>query len=60
MSIRDQSDKELADAGRMLIDELDKISAELGRRDVTIALQGYYGDIIHHKFEAKRVTEEVI
>jgi hypothetical protein len=64
MSLRDQSDKDLADAGRMLIDEINKISAELERRGVSVNLQGYYGarhgDGHYYAFEAKRITEEVI
>jgi len=54
MSIRDQSDKDLADTGRMLAAEIGEIAAELERRGIPVAVQGYY------RFEAKRITEESI
>lgn len=62
MTLRDQSDKDLADAGRMLAAEISKIAAELERRGVTVELRGYYGaqNVTYWQFEAKRVTEEPI
>ena len=60
MSLRDQTDKELADAGRMLMNEVNKIAVELMGRGVTVKLRRYYGDGIRYEFEAKRTTTEVI
>jgi hypothetical protein len=64
MSIRDQSDKELADAGRMLMDQINPIVAELGRRGVEVRFRGYYvagsnGGTMY-QFEAERVTKEAL
>jgi predicted SPOUT superfamily RNA methylase MTH1 len=67
MTLKNQTDKELADAGRMLAAELSSIADELARRGFTVELQGYYRDRVDRKvpgtyweFEVKRVTEEKI
>jgi hypothetical protein len=64
MSIKDQSDKELADAGRMLMAQINPIAAELERRGVEVCLRGYYptrhGGGTEYRFEAERITKETI
>jgi hypothetical protein len=56
MSLCDQSDKDLADAGRMLANEISKIAAELERRGLAVEFAKYYYPSPHYEFE----TEEVI
>jgi hypothetical protein len=62
--IRTQSDKDLADTGRMLAEELNKISLELQRRGWETKMQGYYvsgyADRTRWEFECVKTTEERI
>ena len=63
MSLQAQSDKDLADAGRMLVAELQPIVDELQRRGFDITVQGYYrarGDGTRYEFQAERVTREAL
>jgi hypothetical protein len=61
--MKNQTDKELADAGRMLAAELSKIAAELTRRGLDANVQGYYlpgAEGMYWHFEVMRVTTETI
>lgn len=63
MSLQAQTDKDLADAGRMLLAELQPIVDELQRRGFDTTVQGYYrarGDGIRYEFQVERVTREAV
>lgn len=57
-SLTDQSDADLAAAGRMLVAELEKVSIELARRGVTREITTWESGAI--KMEFQRVITEVI
>lgn len=61
MTIKNQSDLDLADAGRMLAKEISNVANELRRRGYTVDLSDhYFREYMYWEFEVKRVTEERI
>lgn len=63
MSIQNQTDKELADAGRMLVEQLNPLVRELTRRGYEVQLQGYHQPKnagIRYEVEVERVTKHRI
>ncbi|WP_371763370.1 hypothetical protein [Massilia sp.] len=63
MNLQTQSDKDLADAARMLVAELQPIVDELQRRGFDVTVQGYYrarGDGTRYEFQVERVTREAL
>ena len=63
MSIPQQTDRELAAAGQMLLNEVNKIARELRNRGLQAEVQGYFrgrNNDVEYDFEVKRVTVEQI
>ena len=74
MTIPQQTDRELAAAGQMLLNEVNKIARELRNRGLQAKVQGYFRGLqakvqgyfrgcnndVEYDFEVKRVTVEQI